>query len=152
MKDYPDGMFKPEGGITRAELAAILSCVLPQQEQVGAAANYADVPDTYWAARSIATVSAQTWMLGYGDGDFQPERQVTRSELAQVLFNISETDSNDAVRFADAAQHWAAAAIAAVDVIIEKTLGVLPSWCRAQGSLILLRPSGPEQVKEEGER
>ncbi|GBF73604.1 putative S-layer protein [Paenibacillus sp. 598K] len=115
MKGYPDGMFKPEGGITRAELAAILSRVLPQQEEAGTVANYADVPGMHWAARSIATASAQEWMRGYSDGNFQPERQVTRAELAQVLANVSEAEAADAVRFADAARHWASSAIAAVD-------------------------------------
>lgn len=111
MSGYPDGSFHPERGITRAEVAAILSRLYASDSQA-AAANYADVSAGHWAAEAIATATREGWMIGTGNRLFQPDRQVTRAEFSQILATLNEWDLSDSSAYADTAGHWAAKAIA----------------------------------------
>ncbi|REE66716.1 S-layer family protein [Paenibacillus taihuensis] len=110
MLGYPDGSFRPERGITRAEIAAILSRLFTGDQ--AAAVSFADVKKTHWAAKEIAAVTAQKWMVGYPDGNFRPDQQVTRAEFAQILLNVKKWNPVSGNVFEDAKGHWAATAIA----------------------------------------
>ncbi|THF83685.1 S-layer homology domain-containing protein [Cohnella fermenti] len=118
MKGYPDGQFKPERGLSRSELAAILSRIATADPSAAAAAAFSDLPAGHWAAKAIALVARQGWMNGVGDGKFAPEREVTRAELVQTLANLakwSDASSGAASSYSDVAGHWAAKAIAAAE-------------------------------------
>ncbi|WP_337098509.1 S-layer homology domain-containing protein [Paenibacillus sp. YIM B09110] len=113
MLGYPDGSFRPERGLTRAETAAILNRLFAGEIDKAAAGNpFADVKKSHWAANDIAVATAQRWMVGYTDGSFLPEQQVTRAELAQILLNVKKWSSAAEITFADAKGHWAEKAIA----------------------------------------
>ncbi|KAA9007667.1 hypothetical protein F4V43_04070 [Paenibacillus spiritus] len=114
IKGYPDGSFKPENGISRAELAAILGRTMTKNAPVKAAASFKDVAAKHWAAKDIAAARAQGWMTGYAGGAFKPEGKVTRAELAQTLANIYGWKAAGSASFADAQGHWAGKAIAAL--------------------------------------
>ncbi|MDG0811197.1 S-layer homology domain-containing protein [Cohnella rhizosphaerae] len=116
MKGYPDGSFKPAKGVSRAELAAVLTRTMAQKETGEKAIAFKDVSAKHWASAGIRTAAAQGWMKGYAGGLFKPEGQVTRAELAQALTNLYGWDEagNGASTFADTASHWASEAIAAV--------------------------------------
>ncbi|MBU0672340.1 MAG: S-layer homology domain-containing protein [Candidatus Margulisbacteria bacterium] len=88
IKGYPDGKFKPNGSITRAELAALLirtkmggdANVPPAKEQV-----FADVPLSHWAAKYINLAAELGIVKGYPDKTFKPSGDVTRAEgLAMI--------------------------------------------------------------------
>ncbi|MFD2327688.1 S-layer homology domain-containing protein [Cohnella sp. GCM10020058] len=111
MVGYPDGSFLPERGMTRAETAAILSRLFADAAGQTTSASFSDVKGTHWAAKVIAFVTKQKWMVGYPDGTFRPEQQVTRAELAQILLNVKKWDSEAENTFADAKGHWAEKAI-----------------------------------------
>ena len=57
---YPDGTFRPDAGITRAEAAAVVNRVmgrtLASSELSGV--HYADVPQNHWAYQDILIASA----------------------------------------------------------------------------------------------
>jgi hypothetical protein len=118
MNGYPDGMFKPERGISRAELAAVLSRIIPVNAAVAVEVpQLSDLKKPFWASESIHTALEQGWLKGYTDGTFQSARFVTRAELAQVVYNMKASEwegvSLDST-FNDVAGHWGAKAIAAV--------------------------------------
>ncbi len=114
MRGYPDGKFYPERGLSRAELAAILTRVLAQNSPSQADIAFKDIASTKWADKSIHTSTEQGWLKGYPGNKFQPARPVTRAEFAQVLANISQwnMDDNATITFKDVKKHWASDAIA----------------------------------------
>lgn len=126
MKGYPDGSFLPERGITRAETAAILRRLFADEAAPAKTVSFKDVKSAHWAANDIAAVTAKKWMIGYPDGNFHPDQQVTRAELAQILLNVKKWNGDAENTFADAKGHWA-----------EKAIGIL----QAQG-LITGYPDG----------
>ncbi|MGN7764503.1 X2-like carbohydrate binding domain-containing protein [Paenibacillus sp. 22594] len=111
MSGYPDGSFKPDQKITRAEMAALLFKVSAREKQ-GKAAVFSDVPSGYWAAEAIAGAAEMGLMTGYPDGTFKPNQQVTRAELASLVTLLSKNNPIPRGGYTDvAAGHWAHSAI-----------------------------------------
>lgn len=111
MRGYPDGLFRPERGVTRAEVAAILqrTMVAPLGSDKLA---FGDVSASHWAHDDIVLVVTNGWMKGTGGTDFMPDRAITRGEMAQILANIyGWKDAPSTSMFSDANGHWAANAI-----------------------------------------
>ena len=82
MSGYPDGSFRPEAPITRAELAAMLT---RDDKSAVKPAPFKDIKG-HWAAEAIGCAHAKGWISGYPDGNFRPDAPVTRAELC-ALFN-----------------------------------------------------------------
>lgn len=82
----PDGRFNPEGRVTRAELAAILSraLVLP----TGPTRQFQDVPGGHWAKDSISAVADAGYLRGRPGGCFAPGAPVTGGEFAAILCRV----------------------------------------------------------------
>lgn len=78
---YPDGTFRPERSITRAETAKMLASFLNLQE---APATFADVPAGAWYAGAVGAVAKAGLVRGTGKG-FEPERPITRAEAAKIV-------------------------------------------------------------------
>ncbi|WP_158560711.1 S-layer homology domain-containing protein [Paenibacillus contaminans] len=112
---YPDGSFRPERGISRAEIAAILFRTMPFASGMTTDKIYTDVDQSHWAYNEIMNAAQQKWMLGYEQGDFQPEKFVTRAELAQILFIVKKWGPAANSSFQDVKGHWAETAIAAAE-------------------------------------
>ena len=81
-----DGEFHPSDPITRAEFVSI--AVRFTHEVLGArhVTEFTDVPESHWAHNDIVTAASYGWIHGYGDGRFQPDRQISRAEVV-VLTN-----------------------------------------------------------------
>jgi S-layer homology domain. len=82
MSGYPDGSFKPDARITRAEMASALSRLLAQEASGGT--GFADA-EGIWAAVSIRKVQAAGIVTGYGDGTFRPNAELTRAEAVAMI-------------------------------------------------------------------
>ena len=80
---YPDGTFKPNKSITRAEFAAIVSKYIKNPK--AADEVFADVPMNHWAKDAIAKVKAEGWISGYPDGTFKPNAPITRAEAVSIV-------------------------------------------------------------------
>ena len=112
---YPDGTFRPDAPITRAEFAAIALAFA--KESAGASCSYADVKAGAWYYPYVAQATAYGWIGGYPDGSFQPGSSITRAEVAVIVNNMlgRGADKNfiqghtgEIVRFADLSKrHWA---------------------------------------------
>ncbi|MRN52667.1 S-layer homology domain-containing protein [Paenibacillus monticola] len=117
MKGYPDGSFQPKKGVTRAEIAAILSRTMTTSQKVAGNTTFKDISSGYWAAADIKNAAQQGWLQGTGNHLFQPEQEVTRAEMAQLLFNVyawtPSSNSATVQTFSDVQGHWAQAAITA---------------------------------------
>ena len=111
---YSDGSFRPDAPVTRAEFAAIASRF---EKLTEGSKSFADVPDTYWAARYINFAATRGWVTGYSDGTFKPENPITRAEVAAVTCRLLERSADQSYirshlkelrTFADMTEsHWA---------------------------------------------
>jgi len=86
---YPDNTFKPEKGITRAELVTLLvrSQGVPQEvvDQYGTEEIFSDVNPKHWAAKYIGYGSSIKLVTGYVDGTFKPNKVLNRAEGVTIL-------------------------------------------------------------------
>ena len=83
IKGYPDGTFKPNKSITRAEFAVIASKYIKNPK--AADETFSDVPMNHWAKDAIAMVKAEGWISGYTDGTFKPDAPITRAEAVSIV-------------------------------------------------------------------
>ncbi|MBH5317432.1 S-layer homology domain-containing protein [Paenibacillus sp. GSMTC-2017] len=113
MVGYPDGSFLPDRGISRSEVAAILSRLYTSEASSNQVA-YSDVNAKNWAQEAITIAARNKWMVGFGDDMFKPKKQITRAEFAQILANVYKWDVVKESTYTDVAGHWAANAIATV--------------------------------------
>jgi len=82
----PDGTFRPEQVVTRAEYAALVQKAFNQQETQGTIA-FTDVPSEFWATPSIDAAVKQGFLKGYPDGGFQPNKEISRLQVLLSLVN-----------------------------------------------------------------
>lgn len=91
---FPDGTFKPNDYITRAQFAAIASRAL-NLPPAGRAANFRDVPAKYWGANAISQVSDAGLVTGFPDGSFRPEDKITRAQALVILAKALQSPNAD---------------------------------------------------------
>lgn len=88
MTNYPDGTFRAEAVLSRAELASILVKAFRLNQRQPLFANTVelqDVPRSHWAYNEIQTVLRNGIMNGYREGQFFPEQRVTRAEAFSII-------------------------------------------------------------------
>ena len=89
---FPDGTFRPDKYVTRAELAVIFDRAfdLPYP---AAGTSFLDLgkPGFAWADASIIRLSGNGIAAGYPGGYFRPEKTVTRAEVAVFLSRILDS-------------------------------------------------------------
>ena len=82
---YPDGTFRPNANITRAEFAAIAARFDPSGDKTAAA--FSDIL-THWAKDEISIAYNNGWITGYPDGTFGPQRDITRAETMTLVNRV----------------------------------------------------------------
>ena len=89
---YPDGSFKPEGNITRAEVTKMICVALNGGKEPNLATNatptFSDVrtnANSAWAEKYIESCASQGIVSGVGGGKFAPAGNVTGTQLAKML-------------------------------------------------------------------
>lgn len=88
MKGYPNGDFGPADNITRGEVAAIIAraCLSGFHEDKDYGnGGYGDIDGTHWATSAIAYTTMAGVYQGYDDGNFYPDKPITRQEFALVF-------------------------------------------------------------------
>jgi len=81
---YPDGTFRPNNLITRAEIAKLV--VLGAGFATASGAGFSDIA-TNWAKDYIMTASNNGIVNGYSDGTFRPNNSATRAEASVMVYN-----------------------------------------------------------------
>ena len=82
---YPDGTFRPNAAITRAEFAAIAARFDNDGDKT--AAKFSDIA-THWAKDEISIAYNNGWITGYPDGTFGPQRSITRAETMTLVNRV----------------------------------------------------------------
>ena len=81
---YPDGTFRPNAKITRAELATIVARFLEDRISAGVEINLSDISG-HWAEGFIIEVAENGIINGYPDGTFKPDQAITRAETVTMI-------------------------------------------------------------------
>ncbi len=85
IRGFPNGDFRPEGKLTRAEYAALIAQSFDLPRQLGTRSNFTDVPDSFWGSAAIAKAAAMGFVAGFGDGTFRPQWNLTRVQAIASL-------------------------------------------------------------------
>ncbi len=111
----PDGTFRPDAPITRAEFAAIALAFA--YDPASASCSYTDVSANAWYYTYVAQATTYGWIGGYPDGSFRPNNSITRAEVAVIVNNMLGRDADESyinrnadelVSFVDLSKnHWA---------------------------------------------
>ena len=91
---YPDGTFKPDDNVTRAEFASMAIRALGQEHaSVAQPVNFTDIDSEYWAYDSIQKALYFDLISCPDGGDiFRPDDTVTREESMTVAVNALTTE------------------------------------------------------------
>lgn len=111
---YEDGTVRPNGSISRAEVATVLFRLLKDDVRMQNLTKdnaYSDVSDTAWYAAAVSTLSKMGIISGYPDGTFRPNAPITRAEFAAMIARFDETAKSADTPFTDISGHWAENAI-----------------------------------------
>ena len=85
---FPNGTFRPEDNLTRAQYAALIAKSFNLPRQVGTTGgNFRDIPQNFWAAEPISKAVAMGFLSGYPDGTFRPQQNLTRVQAFVSLVN-----------------------------------------------------------------
>ncbi|MEK8126871.1 asparaginase domain-containing protein [Paenibacillus filicis] len=128
---YPDGSFKPDGAVTRAEFTLMLMTALGPEANAPAT-KFADQNEIgTWAAQAIAQAVQQGAIQGYEDGTFRPGARINRAEMAVMIAGAKglKLQGGAATGFADD--------------------GDIPAW--AKGAVDAIRKQGIVEGRSGGE-
>ncbi len=89
MNGYDTGLFVPEGNVTRAEMVTVLWNMADHAES-DAEMQYSDVMGDAWYCEAIRWAAEAGVANGYGDGTFRPDREITREEMAAMLYRYEK--------------------------------------------------------------
>ena len=110
--------FVPNGNLTRAEAAAILSRLTEGFAEDGTypAAPYSDLNTAAWYAKYVNFAASKGIVNGRPDGTFDPDASITRAEFATMIANFAGVGRVEAPSASnDVAGHWAAGYIVALE-------------------------------------
>jgi hypothetical protein len=117
---FPDGSFRPNDPVTRAQFAAMVRQAF-RRSAVREAGRFADVPSSYWAADAIREAYSTGFMSGYPNNVFRPDENIPRAQVLVSLANgLGYSTDNSSVEgtlqfYADASAipAWARPSVAA---------------------------------------
>ncbi|MBW4651235.1 MAG: S-layer homology domain-containing protein [Kastovskya adunca ATA6-11-RM4] len=137
MSPYPDGNFRPEQILSRAELATILVKAFNLEQRTPTqqtAIALQDVPPSHWAYKDIQLALKNNIMTGYREGRFFPNQRVSRAEAFSIfaqaygVFQFPEDSVTELLsRYPDADQIPAWARKSIVTALYEDFVNIDPA-------------------------
>ena len=101
---------RPEGKITRAEVATIYFRMLTDENRAAnwnQVSGFSDVKRSAWYNNAISTLTKAGILKGYEDGTFQPNGYITRAEFATIAIRFFSGVYEGEDLFPDIKGHWA---------------------------------------------
>jgi hypothetical protein len=146
------GRFSPEAAMTRAMLVTVLYR-LEGSPAVSGTNPFADVEDGQWYTDAVVWANQNGIVTGYGDGLFGTNDNITREQLAAILYRYAEykgydvsaaadlagySDAGSVSSWAEAAMRWASAE-GLITGVTATSLSPSGNATRAQVAMILMR-------------
>ena len=101
---FPDGTFRGNQAITRAEFVAIVARFLDDTNYTGAD-RFNDISG-HWAREYINLAGQYDWIVGIGNGDFRPNQNITRAEAAAIINRMLERQPESAADLLPGMATW----------------------------------------------
>ncbi len=126
VQGYPDGTFKPDRSLTRAELATILVRAKGIEVPQVFGNVFKDVNKEHWAAGYVKAAKTYGLVKGYPDGNFKPNNKINRIEGIVVMARVDKLPLAEQFGAYQApykdlsAKHWSSR-----HVVAAKTAGIL---------------------------
>ncbi len=83
---YPDGSFRPNDNITRADICTIVNRVLKASASENTKRFIDDSEIPSYAKDSVYALSAKGVINGYSNGKFAPKTYATRAQTAKIIY------------------------------------------------------------------
>ena len=94
---YSDGTVRPNGKITRAEVATIFFRLLDDDTRAKywpSENNFSDVSADKWYNNAVSTLSNMGVIGGYADGTFRPDAPISRAEFAKIAVSFTQNNGS----------------------------------------------------------
>ena len=126
---YPDGSFRPDAPVTRAEFAALLRKAFANMPPIRGGITFSDVPSNHWANSAIQAAYRTGFISGYPDRTFKPNQLIPRVQVLVALvsglkYGVSTTANETVKQYFDDAAKIPSYAISAIATATEKRLVV----------------------------
>ncbi len=95
MNGMADGNFAPGAGTTRGMLVTMLFRLEGAEAVGNSPAVFSDVPTGQWFSEAVAWASSNAVVSGFADGRFGPNQNITREQLAAVLYRYAKLKGVD---------------------------------------------------------
>ena len=93
---YPDGTFKPEQKINRAEFTKIVMNAFKADELLETTEScFSDVKASEWYGKFVCNGKRKNIVGGYNDGKFKPENNVNFAEASKIILLSAELTLRD---------------------------------------------------------
>ena len=111
---YPDGSFKPQEGLTRAQAATVIAKAANLSLDQSAESPFKDLSTEHWARPYIAAAVKAGYINGFPDGSFQPDQPLSRAQAISLILRLSKQPQTASLPILKDInnQHWAASAVA----------------------------------------
>ena len=122
MNGVGGGRFDPYGTTSRAMIVTILYRMEKEPEVTGKENPFSDVEDGKWYTDAVIWAAENKIVEGYGNGKFDPNGDITREQLATILYRYAQSkgqgftgawmflldypDASEISSWADEAMHW----------------------------------------------
>lgn len=83
---FPDGSFRPEEPVTRAQFAAIVSKAF-NKTPIRNPVQFTDIPAGFWATDAIQKAYTTGFLAGYPGNTFRPSENIPRAQVLVSLAN-----------------------------------------------------------------
>ena len=94
MQGYGNGIFGPNDTLSRAMLVQILYN-LENRPAVSGESVFSDVAHSAWYADAVNWAAANGIVEGFGNGQYGPEDDITREQLAAILYRYAQYKNYD---------------------------------------------------------
>lgn len=102
MGGYGNGLFGPNDNMTRAQVARMFYNLLLEKD-VPVTVSFTDVPADAWYAEAVNTLASLDVIKGIGDGQFAPNRTITRAEFTVIAMRFANVSADVTNPFTDIA-------------------------------------------------
>lgn len=102
MGGYGNGLFGPNDNMTRAQAAQMFYNLLLNKD-VDITVNFTDVPADAWYGKAVHTLASLGIIKGIGDGQFAPNRTITRAEFTVIAMRFANVSADVTNPFTDIA-------------------------------------------------
>ena len=153
MSGFSEATFGPNAALSRAQLCQILYNMEGRPAVTGG--SFSDLADGAWYTDAVTWAASQGIVDGYGGGLFGPDDNITREQLASILYRCAQargddvsvgedtnilpySDAADVAEYAVSAMQWACGA-GVITGISESALAPRGEATRAQTAAMLMR-------------